>query len=171
MAAFATAADMIARYDSRTLGDLVSDTGAAVAEGGLAADTKMIAALASATGELKAALQRGKRYTTAQLTALTGESQAYLVTLTCAIAFWYLWRRKPPYSEADAQFRQNARAEFEEAIEKLVSGENIFDIDELVDASIPKVDTVSRIEATGWNLLADACRGRFFPRRRSYRNR
>jgi phage gp36-like protein len=169
MTAFATAADMIARYDARTLGDLVTDDGNQVAENALAANPKMTAALATATGQIKAAVLRAERYTTAELEALTGESQQYLKDLTCQIAFWCLWRRRP---YIDDQQRNEVKASADEALELLRTGAHVFDIDRQKDAGTPKVETITRAEVENdWSLFVDQARGNFYPRRRTYKQR
>lgn len=168
MTAYATPADLIVRYDVRTLGDLCSDDGNRVPQALLATNTKLEALLSTASGQINAAVMRGDRYTAADLASLSGESQQYLVDLTCRIAFWLLWQRRP-YS--DDQNRMEAKKSADEALELLRTGAQVFEIDTVIEAGKPKVDTVSRTEITNnWNLVADRCRGRFFPVRRSYAN-
>ncbi len=171
MAAFATAQDMIDRYDVRTLGDLVTDDGTRVAEASLPDNDKLAKALQAATGKVLAACLRANRYTKAQLLALSGESRDYLIDITCAIAFWNLWRRKP-YTDLKDQQGQ-AKQEADEALEMLRSGDHIFDVSETREAGIPQIDTISRATiANDWELVADVARnGRFYPRRRTYRRR
>lgn len=170
MAAFADSSDMVVRYDTRTLGDLCSDDGNRVAKDDLATSDIMTTALSSATGEIKAATLRAERYTVAQLEALTGESQEYLKTLTCAVAFWRLWSRKP-YNEKNSGQVQ-ARTEFKEAMERIRSGDHIFEVAATAAAGTPNIDTITRAEIQNdWDLFVDNARGRFYPRRRSYRQR
>jgi hypothetical protein len=169
MAAFATTADMLLRYDARTLGDLCSDVGTRIPEALLVSDPKLVALLDTATGQIKAAVLRGDRYKTVDLESLTGESREYLVDMTCRIAFWLLWQRKP-YS--DDQNRMEAKKGADEALELLRTGAHVFDVDTAIEAGKPYVETVTRTEiANNWNLVADRCRGRFFPARRTYANR
>lgn len=169
MTAFATAADMVARYDVRTLGDLCGDDGHRIPEEDLAINVPMTKALQTATGKIKAAVLRAERYTTAELDALTGESKQYLIELTCQIAFWCLWKRKP---YKDDQQRKEIKQDADDALELLRKGDHVFDIDRQKDAGTPQVETVTRVEVqTEWGLAVDQARGRFFPARRSYRNR
>lgn len=169
MAAFATSADMLKRYDARTLADCCSDNGEPVAVTQLASDTKMAAALADASGRILAACLRGGRYSEADLAALTGESLSYLKYVTCLIAMDGLWRRKP-YSQDDG--RKAAREDAEEILSLLRKGEEIFAVPATIAASVPDVDTVTAVEVATWNLLPDQCRnGRFYPRRRTFNNR
>lgn len=170
MAAFADSDDMIRRYDERTLGDICSDVeGQRITPAGLANNANMLAALGTASGRLLATALRAKRYSRADLDALTGESLEYLKDLTCRIAFWFLWQRKP-YGED--QQRQEVRKAYEEALEEIGSGHEIFDVQTVKDAGVPKVETVTRTEIQNdWALVVDQARGRFYPQRRTYKNR
>jgi len=169
MAAFATSADMLARYDARSLGDLCSDNGEPVTAAQLAANSKMTTALADATGQMLAACLRGGRYTAADLAGLTDESLSYRNRICCVLAFWNLWDRKP-YTSDEA--RKAAKEEAKEMLEMLRTGEQIFDVAATIAASIPDVDTVTNVEIATWNLLPDQCRhGRYYPRRRTFNNR
>lgn len=169
MAAYATADDMIARYDSRTLGELVTDDGQRAEEVELSTNAKMTTALSTATGHVNAACLRGNRYTVAELEALTGESAEYLNDIVCAQAFWILWRRRP---YGDDALRKAAKEEADMALEQLRTGDMVFDVDAVKDAGIPQIDTIARVTiGSQWELVADKCRPSFYPRRRSYRNR
>jgi phage gp36-like protein len=169
MTAFSTSDDMVARFDARTLGDICADNDVQVTQAGLVTNTKMLAALNTATGRLLATALRAKRYSRVDLNSLTGESLDYLKDLTCRIAFWILWQRKP-YSED--QQRKEAKQAYDDALEELGSGHEIFDVDAVKDAGIPKVETVTRTEIeTDWNLFVDEARGRFYPQRRTYKHR
>lgn len=170
MTSFADSDDMVARYDVRTLGDLCSDTdGVRITKDGLVTNPKMTAALSTATGRVIATALRAKRYSRADLEGLTGESQQYLIDIVCRIAFYALWQRKP-YSED--QQRVEAKKAYDDALEEVGSGHAIFDVEAVKSAGIPKVETVTRTEIqSDWALVVDQARGRFYPRRRSYRNR
>jgi phage gp36-like protein len=170
MAGFANTDDMIQRYDSRTLGDLVTDDGTRVAEASLKNNDKLQTALDSATGQVLAAALRADRYTKADLLSLTGESREYLVDITCAIAFWNLWRRKPYTDLKDQQTA--AQHDAKDALEMLRSGDHIFDVATVRSAGIPKIETVTKVQAEEWSLFLDIARaGHFYPVRRTFRNR
>lgn len=160
---------MCARFDARTLGDVCADNGVQVTEAGLKTNKKMLAALNSATGRIVATVLRAKRYTREDLNGLTGESLDYLKDLTCRIAFWKLWQRKP-YSEE--QQRPDAKQDHDSALEELGSGHAIFEVASVIEAGIPRVETVTRTEIErDWALVVDQARGRFYPQRRTYRHR
>jgi len=170
MAAFADSDDMIARFDARTLGDIcANDDDVQVTPAGLAANKKMLAALNTATGKIISVCLRAKRYSRADLDALTGESLEFLIDITCRIAFWHLWKRKP---YADDPVRKMAKEEYDEILADLSSGHAIFDVEAVKDAGVPHVETVTRVEVErDWNLFVDAARGSFYPQRRTYKHR
>lgn len=167
--AYADGDDMVARYDFRTLGDLVDDYGVRVAKGNLATHANMMAALEGAAGEINSSCLRAGRYTVADLQALTGDDLAFLKDINCAIGYWRLWKRR---SYSDDKQRQEAREAYLDSLKLLRSGETIFNDEDVINAGKPDVDTVTRVDiTTNWNLVVDRMRGRFLPRRRSYRNR
>lgn len=173
MAAFATAQNMIERYDARTLGDLCSDDGNKVAESALATNLKMTAMLSSATGKIVAACLRAQRYTRAELDTLAAagtDGSDHLIDVTCQICFWMLWRRKP---YTDNQQRVEAQQAAEEYLEMLRNGDHVFDIERTQEAGTPKTDTVTRIEINDqWDMWVDRARsGHFYPARRSHKQR
>lgn len=165
--AYATPAQMIQRYDVRTLGDLVGDNGIRVDRAALATDANLQAALDDASGEIEAALLQGKRYTTAQLTALTGNSAKYLVRLTCTIAFGLLFGRRP-WSDDDEEGsgRRGAEKQARAALEMLRKGQTIFDVEEVKEAGLPAIETPTIQTILQSNLAVDQSRGHFYPRRR-----
>ena len=169
---FATAQDMIDRYDSKTLGDLATDSGATVSEPDLLNNSKMTAALAGGAGDLISAVLRGERYTRANLDALTGDSLAYLLDINCAFAFWRLWKRKP-YNWGMDDRRRAALEDYTEALAMLDSGARIFDIDTARESGRPDIETITQAEIDGqWSLVADIARhGRFYPERRTFAGR
>ena len=169
MAAYATADDMIARYDSRSIGNLVTDDGQRAEEVELSTNEKVTTSLSSATGRVNAACLRGNRYTVDELAGLTGDDAEYLKDIVCAQAFLILWRRRP---HGDDQLRDAVKEEVDEALKQLRTGEMVFNITAVKDAGIPQIDTIARVTiGSQWELVADKCRPSFYPRRRSYRNR
>ena len=163
--AYALASDLINYKDARHLGDLCSDNDTRVTSGSLSTDAKISAALDAASGEVEAAVLQGKRYTAADLTGLTGNSAAYLKKLTCDIAFWILWDRKPAY-RPDEHSRQQAIEQAANALKMLRTGEHIFNVTAVKEAGVPDMDFPSAVELEQNNFLVDACRPRYFPARR-----
>ncbi len=164
--AFATADNMISFFDSRTLGDLVSDDGDRVAAGSLANDSNMTAALQAASGRIISAIGVGGRYTRSDLEGLTGEQASYLAYLTCCCAYWILWQRRT-WTDAYRDQMESAKQRNDEALKMLKAGSEIFEIQSNVDASQPYVSASSVPDVTlNYNLVADRCRGQLFPPRR-----
>lgn len=163
--AFATSADLVNRYDARTLGDLVNDDGSRATEAELEVSAKVTAALESASGMVLSACVKGGRYTAAELSALTGDSLAHLVDLTCRIAFWLLWKRRP-WSDKYENQRNEAKKHNDEALEMLRSGQEVFAVDRAIEAGSPEVIGVDLTEVLSWNLVVDRARGSFYPPRR-----
>lgn len=162
MAAYASAADLTARKDVRNLGDLASDDGVRVASGSLTGNAKITAALEDASGLIEAALLQGKRYSVADLTALTGNSASYLKRLTCDIAFWMLWDRKPSH-KPDDHGRVSAYEDYHKALEMLRKGQHIFDIDEVKEAGLPDIQTPTLQQYNNRNSIVSQARGSFYP--------
>jgi hypothetical protein len=161
---------MVNRYSATVLGNLCSDTRESVSEVDLATDAKMVAALSEATGIVRAHLKKGDRYTDDDLSGLTGESLEFLKGMTCTLAFWFLWRRKPYLSDKDPQ-KETVRREAEEVLKMLRDGTIVLDVAANIDAGKPQADTIPRATIINyWELRRDKDQGRFFPARRSYRN-
>lgn len=150
--AYAVPADLLKRFDARTVGDLAGDEGKRIVPSALLTDPNVLAVLDDASGEIESALLQGERYTAANLTALTGNSQQYLVRLCCEIAFGLLWRRRP---WADDQQRQEAIKRADEHLERLRKGERVFDVVAILDAGLPDVTGATTAELRDLNLLRD----------------
>ncbi len=169
---YATPADMILFFDSRTIGDLVSDDTTRVSEANQATNAKLIGALDAASGQINAACLQGERYTIADIGGLIGDSRAFLEQLTCELTMAVLWRRKP-YSE-DNQSQVDAIQRADETMKRLRSGEWVWDVADNKAAGRAEVKGISRNEMTrDWALVADRLRGKgkLFPRRRTFQNR
>ncbi len=104
---------------------------------------KLLRFLLAATGEIESAALEGKRYTPADLAALTGSAKEFLVRLTADVAFWRLSRRRQPLS-ADSK-RVPGADDVEQTLQKLKDGERIFGFIESADAGLDQA-IQSRIE-------------------------
>jgi len=160
---YADVSDLLKRYDARTIGNLAGDEGVRISVDDLPTDANVLAALEDASGEIDAALLQGKRYTTDELSSLTGNSLAYLKRITCKIAFWLLWERRP-WLEDDV--KESAREDARKAIDRLRRGENVFDLDPQIEAGLPEQHTPTVTTIERLNLTVDAARGHFYPQRR-----
>jgi phage gp36-like protein len=138
--AHATVANLLERYDWRTIGDLVSDTDSQVDQGDLATDTNVLTALLDAQGTVESALQVGGRYSAANLSGLTGSSEALLHRLECHLAYTFILERRGGIAED----RFEARNEWVKAqLKDLKSGVNVFGLAEHITAGKPKLEAMT----------------------------
>lgn len=123
--AYASPSDMLARYDARTLGDLVSDDNEQITAVDLTTDAVLLAMLDDASGSIDSELSVGGRFKPADLAGLTGSELSHLKRITCDIAFAYLLRRR---GGIDAE-KHGANLKLAEThLERLRRGETIFRI-------------------------------------------
>lgn len=156
---YATGAQLLERYDARVLGDLVADDNTQVAAAALPANSIIVAALEDASGDIEAALFVGRRYSPADLSGLTGNSQKHLIRITCDIAVSYLLRRRveqnPERAAAQAQLAESH-------LEMLRDGVNVFGLDPQMDAGKPTTTGPSTPDFTNLNLIRDRTRN-YYP--------
>lgn len=165
---YATPADLLARYDRRTIGQLVRDDGVQATESELLSSNVVQAALDDAAGEIDAALLVGGKYRPSELAELAGNARSLLIRITCWIAMRHLWGRRP-YLEDPA--KDEAEQQARKMLAALRKGELLFALDEdaAVASSLPALvaDTPESVRAQ--NLIVDHARGKFFPAKR-FRN-
>lgn len=131
--AYATADDLLTRYDSRRVADLVSDTGARSVYPNSSPVVAVV--LEDASGMIDAACRVAKRYTTADLNSLTGSTKSLLVRLTCDLAFGLLVARRG-YSAQDQKVMAPQTEAANALLEQLRTGERIFDDAEVANAGV-----------------------------------
>lgn len=122
--AYASAADLLLRYDSRRVADLVSDAGERSSNP--ASSPVLAAVLDDASGAIDAACRAAQRYLTSDLAGLSGNSLALLKRLTCDLAFSYLVARRG-YSANDQRVMAPQAQSASDMLEMLRRGERIFD--------------------------------------------
>ena len=164
MASYATPAQMLQRYDARTIGDLVSDDGNRIDPTELLTDVVLQAQLNDASGEIETNLLQGERYQVSDLEALTGNTQFTLIRLTCDIAMRLLSERRPWYELNEAYTQRLEQSN--KTLEQLRKGTNVFNVTANIEASQPKVDTPSIQSINSLNLTVDAARRGYYPARR-----
>ncbi len=150
--AYLTGAEFLQRYDARTVGDLVQDTGARVTTN-LATDTNLLAMIADASGWVESACYVGNRYTSADLTALTGSSAALLKRLVADISFAFLRQRRGYDLEQFPLVQESFNM-----LDRLRLGERVFDIAAVKDAGNASATTTSKQTILSQNLLRDNTR-------------
>jgi hypothetical protein len=129
---YALPLDLLARYDVRTLGDLVNDAGVRQGVANLVTDPVIQTMLNDAAGLVNTAIQQGNRITSDDITNLQtagGTGWSMLVRLNCDLAYVMLCQRRGYASKELSLLPQwiNSNA----LLEQLRKGERIFD---LVDA-------------------------------------
>lgn len=165
--AYASIANLLARYDRRDIVALVSDSEHAALALDLSTDPAITTALADASGDIEAALLRGGRYTTDDLDALTGNSASLLQRMTCDITMQYLMQRRPDRNPDRLEKQQDlSRAH----LRRLAKGEDIFDIDAVVDAGQQDMAGADTSTFLRLNLIRDRTR-HYFPNRNLPNNR
>ncbi len=163
--AYASASDLTARYDTRIIQDLASDTGTAVSSGALATDAKVAAALDDASGRIDSALTVARIYSTDDLDDLTGNSLALLKRITCELAMAFLISRRQEklLDGSVAEVEQKS----EDYLDRLRKGERLFgEAESAKDAGLPSVDGPTAVQYNELNLLPDRTRN-FYPSRAS----
>ncbi len=161
--AYADASDLLDRKSYVTVGQLASDSGTAISAGGLLNNDVVDAALDSASGAIDAALMQGGRYTSAELTALTGNSLAYLKQICCEIAMAFLYSRKPTWRQEEYKAALEVQDLY---LERLRKGENVFNIQANIDAGTPSYTQPSVIAVERQGLVRDRTL-HYYPKRYS----
>lgn len=166
MASFATPTDLKKRYDERTIAELASDTGVKVAD--ITIDPNVLQALADATGAVVSACSVAGMYDRDTLeNKLSVEGADHLKRITCDVAIYYLFRRRPLYSQEELT---SAKEEAEDFLDRIRRGERLFELAAAVDpheeAGVPDVDGPSVATYNRLQLLADRTKN-FYPHRGS----
>jgi phage gp36-like protein len=159
--AYATPADMLSRYDARTIGDLVDDTNSQVTPEELATNPVLLTMLADASGDIEAVLSVGGRYLPADLNQLAGNARNFLVRICCDLALAHLMRRRP---SLDAEKLKALADLARQHLKELQDGIAIFPSDAAIDASQPELTGPTAVDFRDMNLMRDRTRN-YFPRR------
>lgn len=158
--AYAKIGDLTARYDSRAIGDLVSDQGSRQSVGDLASNGSVQAALDDAAGLINAACNVSERYTTNELNDLTGVNKALLIRINCDLAFGLLVQRRGNDPAKCVGYVSSM-----EYLEEIKDGKRIFASPADVAAGLEQINFPSLANYNQLNLVRDVS-GRFFPVRR-----
>lgn len=163
MAVYATVPDMQARYDWREIGDLISDTPEPVSANLQLSDPNLALAIADASGEIDAALLACGRYSSTDLSGLSGNTKNHLTRICCQIAIAFLYERKPFYNTDKLEAYSKAK---ERHLKKLSTGINILNLPLVVAAGTPEASGPTSVDYyPGMNLATDPARMHYFPAR------
>ena len=158
--AFATVAQFLNRYRPAEIGDYVSNDGNRVSETGLATDLVLLAALESATSEIKSAAFVADKYQPSDLDDLTTAGDAFLLDLTSDLAMARLLLRVNILEAIPPQVEEARKW-----LAMLRLGERIFNVDENKTVTTRGFLTTTTISEL--NLARDHA-GRFFPGRNRF---
>lgn len=131
-AAYCTPEQMVTRYDTRTIGQYLSDDGVKLTADQVQASPILRSLLQEASGELEAALLRGGRYTAQDLGNLTNNGLEMLAGLVAGYAMFLIWDRRPGRF-VDHQLPLRAQIAVDK-LDKLATGERILPFQEAADA-------------------------------------
>ena len=163
MATYASAAQLLERYDARDIGDLVSDTDDQASPIDLLTHPLVTTSLEDASGAIEASLLVGNRNSPTELESLTGNSKSFLERITCDIAMSFLLCRRPGF-DADRMTAQMNLAEMH--LERLRNGENVLNLDDQRDAGNPTVDGPSLVRLQSHLHLVRDRVSNYYPGRR-----
>ena len=121
---YATPANLLSRYDYRTVGELIVDDNTQPTYAEVLASSVVADFLESASGEVEKEVMVGNRYTTDELNSLTDNSKAFLANLVCDIAFYRISQRRPV---GDKEFPLYEEAK--EVLEMIRRGNAVFNIE------------------------------------------
>lgn len=125
-------------------------------------NSKLIAAISDACGQMEAALFVGERYGSADLSALTGVSQQYMFRILSDIAAYNLWSLRGASSPPESVVKGYERAQ--ELLHRLSDGENIFSFAEVGQAGIPETKSIKASDYWTNNFISSRWQRMFGPR-------
>lgn len=150
---YATISDLKTRYDNRRLGDLIKDDDTRATGSTLDNSTVLQAVLDDATGMIDSACLAGKRYTTDDLSGLTGTDAALLIRICCDLAYGLLVRRRG-FTEQEVAKLAPGYNEAMQILRQLRLGELVFNV-----AAVLEAGTMTRaIFSKNVTLLSKASR-------------
>lgn len=166
--AFATAADLVIRFDARSIGRLASDDGAPVPPTEFASNPVINAALNDAAAQILVVLSPGRRYTEAELLADQSASGVhYLTMINCHLAYAHLWMRRDMTEDNEKKYRSVLETA-ERYLDELRTGKHVLVIEDKVDAGLPRTQPLSvQVIENEWELLRDKLG--YLPNRRGLR--
>lgn len=160
--AHATIADLILRYDIREIGDMATDTDERLDEAAILASDIVQTVMDDAKSEVLSAVQRGGKYTVAQIEALTGDAENLLIRIECDVAMFYLYRRRGNNANPDKAAEQAKQAR--RLLDMLVKGDAAFGTAEELAASTVEYIGLTDRDYESIQLIRDRVQN-YYPRR------
>jgi len=164
MATYATTADLVARFDIETIGQLATDDGVRLLRDDILVHPNVEVALVSACGDVDVSLRVGQRYRSAQLVALDTHGTAHLKKVVCTIAMAGLFDRRPGLYETQADAIRKRAHEY---LDRLAQGINVFGLADTSDpqlkATAPQLHGPTSLEIDTRNFLSARLANRHVP--------
>lgn len=154
---YATADDLVTRYDRALLADLAGDDAAPTDP---VSSARVLRALEGASGEVNAAARLGGRYSAEELSALTGDDRAFLIDVVCQLAILRLIGTRIQ-SVGEAAYR-TLRENSDRLLDDLRSGRVVFGTDSADRSQTPRVDGPTALDYERLNLITQRTR-RYYP--------
>ncbi len=158
LAAYATFADLVERYDVDRIKRLATDDRTEISVADLANHPRITAVLKSAAGRVEVSLFSGARYSRDDLNNLTENSKAYLTDLVCELAMLLLIRARGKNPEE----REIMERRCESSLKELSSGKDVFALAPQIDAGLMEHVPITSIDIVNRNLTSDTLRGHLF---------
>lgn len=158
---YATGQQLTDRYDIDWIGEMASDERTTLATADVPTHNAVLAALQGASGQVNSALIVGQKYTPEQLEGLTGIDAEYLADLVCNLAIIRLTRRRPE-ATPDNSLISDLREETAAQLDMLRKGQNVFNLEDNVEATLLDIDGPTAVDLIQRNGLGVRMR-RYFP--------
>jgi phage gp36-like protein len=158
--AYATAQQLVDRFDVNLIGDLCTDTNTRVGLSAILTNTRVAACLDDSAAEINRAARQGDRYSAADLAALASNGDTSLIRLNSELALGMLYEARG-IGIPEGHYRTISRART--TLESLRSGEQILGVAENIDAGIPSSQTPSTAFRQDSAYMGSAYTGGFFP--------
>lgn len=158
--AFASANDLVARHDARTIRQLATDDPEKpLAEGAELTDANVQTALEDASAQIQAALISYGKYEIDDLENVQDRARQLLVKITCIIAMANMFERRPRFNpdQADGYYEQAQKI-----LERLQNGDNMLNLTDKTQPVTPTVDGPTSVDLTNMNRFPERML-RFFP--------
>lgn len=154
---------MLVFRDEHFIGELITDDGRQLTRDEIVTNTILLSILATAEGEVEAALLSGGRYTPSTLALINSASKAFLVKVICIVAFADLLERRP---EINMQAAEGYRKQANDYLEDLRKGKNLFNQSDnaTFNAATVRTDAPSVVEFESLNTLPDRMNRHLPPR-------
>lgn len=136
---YGTPSDLLLRFDSNLIGQLVNDSGNKISPQECQTNAAVQAALDDATGMINAALYVAYKYTAAQIATITDESRSLLKRLCCDLAIVMICQRRG-YSYDDKFPMVGLSLE---TLQQLRNGERVLNLAANEQAGLAASSTVS----------------------------